>query len=124
MDDARAMYQEHILELYRYPLNFGSLENPSHEHTEYNPLCGDKVTIQLMINDGKIDKVKFTGEGCAISIAAASLVTESVKGKTVEEVRALGVKEILELLEIPIGPVRLKCALLSLETVHKAVRQC
>lgn len=124
MDDARAMYQEHILELYRYPLNFGSLENPSHEHTEYNPLCGDKVTIQLMINDGKIDNVKFTGEGCAISIAAASLVTESVKGKTVEEVRALGVKEILELLEIPIGPVRLKCALLSLETVHKAVRQC
>ena len=119
---AREMYQEHILDAYKYPSNFGTLENATHTHREHNPLCGDDITIQLVIEENKVKSVKFKGRGCAISMASASFLTDMIKGKTKEEISQLNKDHILELLQIPIGPVRLKCALLSLETVQKALQ--
>ena len=115
------MYRENILELFRNPLNFGSLPNATHTHREYNPLCGDDLSIQLIIKDDKVEHVKFHGKGCAISIAAASMLTDKIKGMAVSQVRTLQKEDILNMLQIPLSPVRLKCALLSLEVLQKAV---
>ena len=118
------MYKEHIIELCKHPLNYGNLEGATNEHRSFNPLCGDDITIQFVIKDGRITDVKFKGNGCAISMASASLLTDSVKGKTVEEVKKMKKEDLLELLQIPIGPVRLKCALISLEAAQEAIKSC
>lgn len=117
----REMYREHILELYKNPENFGELQNPTYEKEDSNPLCGDEIKMQIIMKDDKVADVKFTGKGCAISIASASLLTEYIKGKSIEELKNITKEDLLELLEIPVGPVRLKCALLSLQTLHKAI---
>jgi nitrogen fixation NifU-like protein len=118
---SRQMYQEHILELYKEPHNFGELAGATHVNRAHNPLCGDDFTLQLFVEDGKVSDVKFKGVGCAISMAAASLITDKVKGLPVAEVQALKAEDMLEMLGIPIGPVRLKCALLALQGVHAAI---
>ena len=124
MDDplARMMYQEHILDLYQHPHNFGNLKDATHKHQEHNPLCGDEVTMQIIIKDGKVEQIKFIGKGCAISMAAASMLTDKVKGKQISEIMKLKKEDIMEMMLVPLGPVRLKCALLSLETLQKAVQ--
>ena len=115
MDD---FYKENILDHYRHPRNTGTLEQPTHSHEEHNPLCGDVIRIDLHINeDNIIDQVAFKGKGCAISQASASMLTEMIKGKTLEEAKKIGKEDILEALGIEIGPVRLKCALLSLKVL-------
>ena len=119
--EARQMYQEHILDLYQHPHNFGILKDATHHHKGNNPLCGDEVEMQVQIHDGKIAQIKFKGKGCAISMAAASLLTDHAKGKTINEIKALTKDDILAMMHIPIGPVRIKCALLSLETLHKTL---
>lgn len=115
------MYQEHILDLYKHPHNFGKMEGATNQHREYNPLCGDDVTIQMKLEDGKVSSVKFSGRGCAISMASASLITDKIRGMEKDEIMQLGGEDALQMLGIPIGPVRIKCALLALETVHKAL---
>lgn len=120
MDD---LYRDYILEHYRRPHNFGVLDSPTVSHEGANPLCGDRITIQLGIRDGKVEDVAFTGRGCAISQASASLLTDEIRGKTVDEVSALTSEDVLDLLGIEISPARLKCALLSLETVGKALEE-
>jgi nitrogen fixation NifU-like protein len=115
MDD---FYRENILDHYRHPRNAGTLENATHSHEEDNPLCGDVIRIDLHVNeDNVIDKVAFKGRGCAISQASASMLTEMIKGKTLEEAKQIGKEDILEALGIEIGPVRMKCALLSLKVL-------
>jgi nitrogen fixation NifU-like protein len=115
MDD---FYRENILDHYRHPRNAGKLEHPTHSHEEHNPLCGDVIRIDLHVNeDNLIDEVAFTGKGCAISQASASMLTEMIKGKSLEEARQIGKEQILDALGIEIGPVRLKCALLSLKVL-------
>ncbi len=115
MDD---FYRENILDHYRSPRNAGQLENPTHTHEEHNPLCGDVIRIDLHVDDeGVIDQVGFSGRGCAISQASASMLTEMVIGKTLAEAKQIGKDEILEALGISIGPTRLKCALLSLKVL-------
>ena len=121
MDEAREMYQEHILENYKDPMNFGTIDNPTNEKRELNPLCGDDITIRLIINENKVKEIKFTGRGCAISMASASLLTEQVKGKTIKEILKLSQENIMELLMIPISPGRMKCATLSLKALQEAV---
>ncbi len=79
---ARELYQEHILDLFRHPHNFGMLDNPTHVHSENNPLCGDEVTMHIMMSNETIDDIRFTGRGCAISTASASLLTDKAKGLT------------------------------------------
>jgi nitrogen fixation NifU-like protein len=114
------MYAEEIISNYEHPHNKGRLENPSASFHEYNPTCGDDLTIYLRIKDGRVEDVKFNGAGCAISIASASMLTEDIKGKTLGEIEKLGFRDIVEMLGIDPGPARLKCATLSLKTLKEA----
>ena len=115
------MYQENILEHYKHPKNFGKIENASIEHHEKNPLCGDELGMFLIIKDGKIADVKFNGHGCAISQASASMLTEKVKKMPIKEAEKLSKENILEMLGIELSAVRLKCALLSLDTLKNSI---
>jgi nitrogen fixation NifU-like protein len=114
MDD---LYREQILEHAKHPHNFGTLENATTSHEEYNPLCGDTVRIDLRIENDVIADVRFSGRGCAISQASASLLTDEVKGMPVEQARSFNKDDLLELIGIPLAtnPTRLRCALLSLK---------
>ncbi|MBU6423546.1 MAG: SUF system NifU family Fe-S cluster assembly protein [Chloroflexota bacterium] len=118
MDD---LYRENILDHYKNPRNYGELEGATHHYHDTNPLCGDEITMFLLVGeDGRIDDVHFTGRGCAISQASASLLTERVKGKTLDEVKAVDKDTVLEDLGITLSPARVKCALLSLKTLKAA----
>jgi nitrogen fixation NifU-like protein len=118
MDD---LYRDYILEHYRHPHNFGVIEEPTARYEGANPLCGDRITMMLGIRDGIVADVAFTGRGCAISQASASLLTDEVKGKPVAEVAKLTSQDLLDLIGIDISPARLKCALLSLDTLEHAL---
>ena len=120
MDD---LYRDYILEHYRRPHNFGVLESPTASFEGSNPLCGDRITMQLTVEDGVVTDVGFTGRGCAISQASASLLTDEIKGRPVAEVAAMTPDDVLDLLGIEISPARLKCALLSLDTVAHALEE-
>ena len=119
MDD---LYRDEILEHYRNPHNFGTLEQPTTVKEGANPLCGDRITLMLGIDDeGNVQDVAFTGRGCAISQASASLLTDEIKGKPLSEIAQMGTADVLENLGIEISPARMKCAMLSLETLRSAV---
>ena len=118
MDD---LYQQNILDHWKHPRNSGRLDSPTVSYEAINPLCGDKLRFDLLIEDETVKDVLFSGRGCAISQAAASMLTEEVKGKSLAEVRALGKADVLELLGIPIGYSRLKCALLGLKALKVGV---
>jgi nitrogen fixation protein NifU and related proteins len=118
MDD---LYRDYILEHYRRPHNFGVLENATATQEGANPLCGDRITLQLRVIGDQIAAVGFTGRGCAISQASASLLTDEVKGKEVDAAAAMKASDVLDLLGIEISPARMKCALLSLETLQGAL---
>jgi nitrogen fixation NifU-like protein len=121
MDD---LYRDEILEHYRNPHNFGVLETPTAVKEGANPLCGDRITLMLGVDsEGRVRDVAFTGRGCAISQASASMLTDEIKGKTLAEVEALGQQDVLDNLGIEISPARMKCAMLSLETLHEALRE-
>jgi nitrogen fixation NifU-like protein len=115
------LYRQNILDHYQSPRNFGTLEHPDISAEDSNPLCGDVIRIDLKIQDGKVADVRFTGKGCSISRAAASMLTEEIRGKSLEEVKGIGKDEVLEMLGIELGPVRLKCALLALKTLKVGV---
>ena len=118
MDD---FYKEYILDHYRNPRNFGHLEHPTAVAEDLNPLCGDKIQMELQVGaDGKISDVRFSGKGCAISQASASMLTESLKGKTLEEVAHLSHDVVLENVGIGISPTRMKCAMLGLKVAKSA----
>jgi nitrogen fixation NifU-like protein len=119
MDD---LYRDEILEHYRQPHNFGTLDAPDAVYEGHNPLCGDRITMMLHVDaEGNVAEVAFSGRGCAISQASASLLTDEVKGRPVAEVEAMKNQDILDLLGIEISPARLKCALLSLDTMQHAL---
>ena len=113
------MYRELILEHSKRPHNSGKLPEPSTSHEEHNPLCGDRIRMDLLIRDGVIADVRFSGKGCAISQAAASMLTDEVKGMPVEQAKEFSKDDLLDLIGIPLdkNPVRLKCALLSLKVL-------
>ena len=115
MDD---LYRDYILEHYRRPHNFGVLDDPSASIEGSNPLCGDRITLQLGVRDGVLSEVAFTGRGCAISQASASLLTDEIKGKPLTDVASFRADDLLDLLGIEIGPARLKCAMLSHESLQ------
>jgi nitrogen fixation protein NifU and related proteins len=120
MDD---LYRDYILEHYRRPHNFGALDGATISQEGANPLCGDRITMQLRVRDGMIDGVGFTGRGCAISQASASLLTDEVKGKDVDKAASMTSADVLDLLGIEISPARLKCATLSLDTLQHALAE-
>lgn len=141
MDDLRDLYQEVILDHNKRPRNFGALEGASHQADGHNPLCGDQLSISLVVEDGEVQDVRFEGSGCAISTASASLMTEAVKGKSLEEAERLfsGFHDLLtgdpsqaaqassELGKLAVFegvrefPVRVKCATLSWHTLKSAL---
>lgn len=113
-----SIYREQIIDLYEHPLNFGTLENPDFSYEEDNPLCGDVVRIDVRLDDdGRVADVAWSGEGCAISQASASLLTEEIRGKTLDEVKAFPKDKLLELIGVPLSMARVKCALLSLKVL-------
>ena len=118
MDD---LYRENILDHYRHPRHKGHLDAPDIHYHDVNPFCGDEITIELKLEGDRIAGVAFDGRGCAISQASASMLTEEILGKTLSQVKALDKDDILEMMGIPIGPVRLKCALLSLKVLKAGV---
>jgi len=117
-----APYEEVILEHWRNPRNKGSLENPDIDVVEANPLCGDVVRLQLSVKEGTVKDVRFEGQGCAISQAAASLLTEMIKGKTVSELEEMKDEELLSALGGVIK-TRLSCALLPLRALRKGLSE-
>jgi nitrogen fixation NifU-like protein len=118
MDD---LYRDYILEHSRRPHNFGVIEDPSASFEGSNPLCGDRITLQIGVRDGVLERIGFTGRGCAISQASASLLTDEIKGKPLVDVEGFRADDLLDLLGIEISPARLKCAMLSHETLRNAL---
>ena len=119
MDD---LYREVIIDRYKNPQYRGTLEPHDITFEDDNPLCGDHIRIDLRVDEnGMVTEAVFDGQGCAISQASADLLMESIQGKSLEEVKAITKEDLLELLGIELGPVRLKCALLSLKVLKAGV---
>ena len=119
MDD---LYRELIIDRYKNPQYRGSLDPHDISFEDDNPLCGDHIEITIRVNgDNKVTEAAFDGKGCAISQASADLLVESIHGKTLDEVKAMNKEDVLDLLGIELGPVRLKCALLSLKVLKAGV---
>src|SRR3990172_13437296 len=116
------MYKEQILELYKSPSNFGALSAPTHEHTSYNSVCGDEITVQLLVKKGIVKDIKFSGSGCVIAMVASSLLTDKIKGKRISDIKKLKAENVLDMLKMKLNPARIKCALLALEAVRGALR--
>lgn len=115
------LYHEAILEHYKFPRNKGAIPNPDITYKDNNPLCGDECQIDIHLEKNKVKEIRFNATGCAISQAATSMLTEMVEGKTLEEIKKIGKREILDVLGIELGPVRLKCALLCLKVLKAGV---
>lgn len=112
------IYREQIIDLYEHPLNYGELDKPDFTYEEDNPLCGDVIRIDVRLDEDKrVVEVAWHGDGCAISQAAASLLTEEIKGMTLDEVKAFKNETLLELVGVPLSMARVKCALLSLKVL-------
>jgi len=119
MDD---LYREVIIDHYKNPAHRGKLDPHDISFADNNPLCGDHIQIDLRIGtDGRVSEARFDGHGCAISQASADLLVDSIIGKPLDEVKKLNKESVLELLGIDLGPVRLKCALLSLKVLKAGV---
>ncbi len=109
------MYRQQILDHYKNPRNYGELEDPTFSHTGENPTCGDTIQMDVVLADDEetIERVAFSGDGCAISQASASLLTEMLTGMTLEELNELDRDDVIELLGVDISPMRVKCAVLA-----------
>jgi nitrogen fixation NifU-like protein len=127
------MYSDRLLDHYRHPRNRGRLEAPEPLATEvpstsgqvlaaeeYNPLCGDRVTVEVRVVEGRVVEARFEGRGCALCLGAASILTETVQGRSLEALQAWSQDEFLAELEAPIRPARLKCALLPWMAFRRA----
>lgn len=114
MDD---LYREIILDHYQHPHNQGALDNPDITFEDSNPLCGDKIRVDLKVKDNIVQDVKFSGKGCAISQASASMLTDELIGKSLDEIKKIDKDFVFNMLGIPLSPTRVKCALLSLKVV-------
>ena len=122
MPSEEELYQEHVLDHYEDPFHRGELADATHVHQDKNPLCGDVVRIELRLNDdGKIEDLYFTGEGCVISQASASMLLEEMFGKTMEDLKQFSAEDMLKLYGPRLTPNRQKCCLLSWKVLQGAV---
>lgn len=115
------LYREELLDHYRHPRNYGELNNSQLSAEVVNPSCGDQITLYIFVEHDRLTGISFHGKGCVISQATASMLTEYVKNKTLDDLDKVGHETVLSLLGIPLGPTRMRCALLPLETLHKAI---
>jgi len=117
------IYKENILDHFRYPHNFGKLDKCTFKHLENNPVCGDKIEMFVLLKGNIIKDVKFSGSGCAISIASASMLTDKLKELTISEVKKIEEEAIIKMLGINLGFVRKKCGLLGLKVILKGINK-
>jgi nitrogen fixation NifU-like protein len=117
------MYQEELMDHYQHPRYRGILTGADFDSGQYNPSCGDAVSMQGKVADGIITHIAFEGKGCVISQATASMLAEYALGKPIDELLQFSVDDILQLIKIPLGPTRLKCALLSLHALKEGIKQ-
>jgi len=122
LSEEEEIYKENILDYYKHPKNKKELNTKTKAHDK-NTLCGDEITIYLKIKANKIQEATFTGNGCAISQASASMLTEKLKGLTLKQAKAISKDDILKMLGIPLSFMRTKCALLSLKVLNKALEE-
>jgi nitrogen fixation NifU-like protein len=120
MDD---LYREIILEHYKNPHHFGSVKNHTHAQEGNNPFCGDRIRIECRIEKGKVKDAAFSGEGCAISKASASMLMDKILDQTVDYLQAFSKDDMVKMLGISLSPTRLKCALLPLEVLQKTINK-
>lgn len=117
------IYRQEILDHFKNPRNFGTVKGATHSASDRNASCGDVMEMSLIIEKGRVKAVKFKGEGCAVSMAGASMLTEKIKGKKVEEIAKMGDKDIEKMLNIKISPARKKCAGLGLLVCKKLIEK-
>jgi nitrogen fixation NifU-like protein len=118
-----ALYSEVLLDHFRHPRNYGSLPEPDVTFEEFNPICGDRIRIELKIEDGLVEAARFKGDGCAISMAAASLLTELMIASEIKQLETITEERVIELLQSDIKPSRRQCAVLPLIAVKSGLRE-
>ena len=118
-----ALYSDTLLDHFRHPRNYGDLVNPDVSHESFNPLCGDRIRIEVELRDTIVHEARFKGDACAICTAAASLLTELILGRDIATVSALSDDRLITALESDIKPTRLQCALLPLETLREGLKK-
>ena len=116
-----SIYREIILEHYKNPSNKGTLDPADFTYEDVNPLCGDEIRIDVRVQNDRVSEIRFSGRGCAVSQASASILTEMVEGMTLNEIKALGRGALLEEIGIPVSPARMKCAMLGLKVLKAGV---
>ncbi len=116
-----ALYREFILDHYKNPRNFGELEERDTEFFDRNPLCGDELGVHIRLDGDRVSEIAFHGQGCAISQASASIISDELKGKTVSEIAGLNRHFVVDEIGIELSPTRLKCGLLGLKVVQGAL---
>ncbi|HEU4834202.1 MAG TPA: iron-sulfur cluster assembly scaffold protein [Pyrinomonadaceae bacterium] len=117
-----ALYSDILLDHFRHPRNYGSLDTPDISYEEFNPLCGDRIRIELKLKESIVNEARFKGDGCAISTAAASLLTGMVLGKDLDELTNMSDARLISALESNIQPARLQCALLPLQALREGLK--
>lgn len=117
------MYRQQILDHYKNPRNYGEMEDPTFSHVGENPSCGDTIKVDVRLDDdGVIEFVSFTGDGCAISQASASMLSERLRGKTLAELEELDTDDVVEMLGVDISPMRIKCAVLARQVAQDGAK--
>lgn len=117
-----ALYSDTLLDHFRHPRNYGSLDAPDVSNEQFNPLCGDRIRLELKFEDTKVNEARFKGDACAISTAATSLLTELILGKDVEQLANITDEQLIVALESDIQPARLQCALLPLHALREGLK--
>jgi nitrogen fixation NifU-like protein len=117
-----ALYSDILLDHFRHPRNYGSLDAPDVSNEQFNPLCGDRIRIELKLEQSKVVAARFKGDGCAISTAAASLLTELIRGEDIEQLPNFPDARLISALESDIQPARLQCALLPLQALREGLK--
>lgn len=116
------IYREHLIELYKSPNNYGTLEGKAtHKAIEHNMNCGDEITVEFIVKNGVVKDAKFNGSGCVMAIVSASMLTDKIKGMKLSDVKKLSGDDVLSLMKVKLSPARIKCVLLPLEALKKAL---
>lgn len=116
-----ALYHDNVMDHYYHPRNYGLQDIFDHEIRKENPLCGDSICVRMALDEDIIQQISFEQEGCVISRAAASIICEHLTGKSLSEAASLHEKRVLELLQVPLMPARLKCAMLALDAFRQII---